>query len=309
MANTTPVCDNAAAAARVRARADALGLISLYPAVSLTEGMKGERLSPFLAASADGGADAGYRPPLLSEDGRDVADDALFLEAMRRAAALGCAVSCHCDEHGEDAATERAIMLAKKAGCRVHIAHVSTQEAAESVRRGRGETGNLTAEATPHHIALTEADAEKAGARTFGAVAPPLRSEADRLAVIAALRDGTIGVIATDHAPHTRSDKEAGAPGFSGLETAFAVCNTVLVRDNGFTPRKLFSLMSAEPARILGLDDRGLIAEGKRADIAVLDMDAERVIAPASFASRGQNTLFAGRRLYGKVIMALRANE
>jgi dihydroorotase len=167
----------------------------------------------------------------------------------------------------------------------------------------------LTAEATPHHIALTSADALAAGGETFGKVSPPLRGETSRRAVIEALRDGVIDVIATDHAPHTREDKLGGAAGFSGLETAFAVCNTTLVKENGFSLQKLFSLLSAAPARLLKLSGAGAVERGKNADIVVLDMDRETVFDGGQSASRGKNTLFAGRKYYGAVVLTMRAGR
>jgi dihydroorotase len=331
MANTTPAVDNAAVATAMKRRADALGIVSLYPAIALTEGRRGEKLSPYLASPAEAEGD---RPLLLSDDGSDVADDRLFAAALARAAERGIPVSCHCDIGGEDAATERAVRLWSEAGGagRLHIAHVSTAGAVEIIRRQKravdgqrragiknalitpgGEVGTriacLSAEATPHHIALTASDGEAAGEKTFGRVAPPLRREADRRAVIEALRDGSIDAIATDHAPHTENDKRNGAPGFSGLETAFAVCNTVLVRENGFSPQKLFSLLSAEPARLLGLSGAGAIVPGKDAGLVILDMEREVVFDGEKLASRGKNSLFLGKKFFGAVFLTLRGGR
>ncbi|MDR0383671.1 MAG: amidohydrolase family protein, partial [Spirochaetaceae bacterium] len=306
MANTSPAIDSVEAAEALKRRSDALGLVSLYPAVSLTEGRRGKRLSPFLEVWHAG---SGYRPPLLSDDGSDIEDDGLFSAALARAAERGILVSCHCDIGGEEAAAERAVKLWVSGGAagRLHVAHVSASGTAELIREQKrlSRNGALSAEAAPHHIALTSRDGEAAGAKTFGRVAPPLRDETHRRAVIEALRDGTIDVIATDHAPHSESDKRNGAPGFSGLETAFSVCNTALVKENGFSPQKLFSLLSAEPARLLGLDGAGAVAKGKDADIAILDMDREVVFDAERFASRGKNSLFAGKKFFGAVVFTL----
>ena len=304
MANTSPPVDNEAAAISIKRRADSIGLISLYPAISLTEGMNGKKLSPYLAAGPS--APHSYRPPLLSEDGRDVEDDGLFRAALRAGAEGGHTVSCHCDLGGEDAAVKRVLELG--VDCRIHIAHVSTKGAVQLLRdhKSHAPQPSVTAEATPHHIALTREDAEASGAETFGKVAPPLRNEECRLELIEGLRDGVIDVIATDHAPHTTEDKLNGAPGFSGLETAFAVCYSTLVKRHNFSLQKLFSLLSAEPAHILRLSGCGAIAAGNNADIVVLDTERETVIDGNRFASRGKNTLFSGRKLYGAVVLTLR---
>jgi dihydroorotase len=163
---------------------------------------------------------------------------------------------------------------------------------------------SLTCEVTPHHLALTGETACILGDESYGRVNPPLRSEADRRALIAAILDGTIDAIATDHAPHRDADKAKGAPGFTGLETAFAVCRTELVREGRLSLSRLSALMSANPARILGLgESRGLIAPGFRADIAILDVDAPWTVEPAAFMSRGKNSPFTGRELSGRVLM------
>jgi dihydroorotase len=244
---------------------------------------------------------------MLSEDGKDVEDDALFIAAMGEAKRLGVPVSCHCDLDGENDATRRAIELGKKAGGHIHIAHVSTKEAADFIRLTKqslpANSGfTLTCEATPHHIGATEEDAHCMGEKTFGRVNPSLRSEADRQAIIAALRDGTIDAIATDHAPHSEADKAAGSPGFTGLETAFAACHSHLA---DIDLRRLSALMSANPARILGLHDRGRIAEGLRADLVMVDTEATWKVEPEQFKSRGKCSPFAGKELRGKVLMTL----
>jgi dihydroorotase len=316
MANTTPPLDTETAVSALKIRSDALGLIDLYPALSLTKGMEGRELSEIKKIRR---GESAIR--LFSEDGKDVSDDALFLDALKRAAELGIPVSCHCDCGGKEAegakqsgksreiwsrieenrATDRAIRLGKEAGCRLHIAHVSTKEAVSMVREAKKQFSTLTCEATPHHIGLTEETADMLGKESFGRVNPPLRTEEDRLAVIEGIRDGTIDAIATDHAPHSEADKARGAPGFSGLETAFAVCYTELVRKNAIDLRKLIDLMSASPSRVLGFSDRGRIRSGMRADLIVIDADAEWVVNPAFFKSRGKNSAFAGKKLYGKV--------
>jgi dihydroorotase len=158
----------------------------------------------------------------------------------------------------------------------------------------------------PHNIALTEERAAELGDESHGRVNPPLRAEADRQAVIEGLLDGTIDAIATDHAPHTIEEKGTGAPGFSGLETAFAVCYTELVRKDRMDIKKLSALMSAAPARILGLDsDRGLLAPGRRADLVLADPGAAWTVDPARLKSRGKNNPFAGSELHGKILMTI----
>jgi dihydroorotase len=336
MANTNPVIDRAEKAAALKARSDALGLIDLYPVLALTKGMAGKELSGIRDLPDRGGTALPYFPRLLSEDGKDLGDDGLFLAAFEEARRLGLPVSCHCDFGGEEAeaakqagqpravwsrieennGTRRAIALGKRVGCHVHIAHVSTKEAAELIRKTKAElreggTGfALTCEATPHHIALTEARARELGEETWGRVNPPLRTEEDRQAIIAALLDGTIDAIATDHAPHSGEDKARGAPGFTGLETGFSVCFTELVRNGRMNLSRLSSLMSAAPSRILGLRDRGRIVPGARADLVIADTGTQGIVDAACVRSRGKNspfhrTLGHGMMLAGRILMTL----
>ena len=321
MANTKPPTDTADKAAAVKSRADALGLIDLYPVLSLTKNMEGEELSGITGLSA------GSLPLMLSEDGKDIADEELFLRAMKEAARIRIPVSCHCDFGGdESSAVYRVIELGKKAGCHIHIAHVSKKETVEIIRHAKAAakagTFTLTCEVMPHNLCLTEEDAVKLGKQTWGRVNPPLRSEEDRQALIKALADGTVDAIATDHAPHTAADKEAGAPGFSGFETAFAAVYTGLVYrepDCGskdlaaIDMKKLSSLMSANPARLLGLGEglqkRGRLLPGCRADLVIADTETSWTVDPAVFKSRGKNSAFTGRRLFGKILMTLHSGR
>jgi len=322
MANTNPPIDTIEKAAAIKRRSDALSIIDLYPVLSLTKNMEGKKLSEITLLSPDGGP---YLPPMLSEDGKDLADDDLFLAAMKEAKRLDIPISCHCDLGGdEDSAVRRVIELGKKADCRIHIAHVSTKEAIDTIYREQQDNllwfdspnykvepnFALTCEATPHHLCLTEEDAKKLGEKTWGRVNPPLRSEADRQALMHTLFYGAVETIATDHAPHTTAGKEAGAPGFSGFETAFAAIYTELVRNSAAIDLKqLSSLMSLEPANLLGLDDgpqgRGLLLQGYRADLVIIDPAVEWTVDPTRFMSRGKNSPFKDRKLYGKVLMTL----
>ena len=329
MANTKPVTDTVEKARALKVRSDMLGLIDLYPVLSLTKNMEGRELSGIKDLSA-------AEVLMLSEDGKDVADDNLFLAAMGEAKRLGIPVSCHCDFGGAEAeaakkagrpraewsrieennAVRRVIELGAKAGCHIHIAHVSTKEAAEMIRAAKknppANTGfSLTCEATPHHIGAAEEDARRMGDESFGRVNPPLRSEADRQAIIAAIHDGTIDAIATDHAPHSEADKTAGSPGFTGLETALTVCLSHLTHE--MTPnqelQRLSALMSKNPARIISLKDRGKIAEGLRADLVIVDIQAQNKINPARFKSRGKCSPFTDKELRGKILMTLNAGK
>lgn len=230
----------------------------------------------------------------------------------------------------EDVATVRNIMLAKEAGCHIHVAHVSTANCIAAIRDAKNmilddeanynadeadaayqayEDGvpfvpakratsgfDVSCEVTPHHLALCGTDEPLIRAL----VNPPLRSEDDRVALIEALRDGTVDVISTDHAPHTAEDKAAGSPGFTGIETAYGVCNTVLVKECQFNPRRLSQLMSAKPAKILGLQ-KGILKSGYDADLTLIDPDEQWVVDSSRFYSKGKATPFEGRVLTGAV--------
>jgi dihydroorotase len=330
MANTKPVIDTVDKARALKARSDTLGLIDLYPVLSLTKNMEGLELSGIKDLPCE--RNGIELPLILSEDGKDVADDGLFLAAMGEAKRLGIPVSCHCDFGGpevqaakssagkraewsrmeENFAVRRAIELGKKQGCHIHIAHVSTKEAVQIVREVKksfvnGNGFSLTCEATPHHIGATEEDAQRMGDETYGRVNPPLRSKDDCVALVNALYDGIIDAIATDHAPHSDNDKAAGMPGFTGLETAFAASLSCLTPGIGL--QRLSALMSANAARILGLEDRGRIAKGLRADLVIADTEAKWKVQPEKFKSRGKCSPFEGRTLRGKILMTLNAGK
>jgi dihydroorotase len=317
MANTKPATDSLKKILNLKKRSDALGLIDLYPVMSLTKGMEGKELSEITVLKA---ADPlcpdpdNFLPLMLSEDGKDLADEDLFLAAMREAKRLGIPVSCHCDFGGDETnAVRRVIELGKKAACHIHIAHVSTRGAVEVIALAKAEGLALSCEVMPHNLCLTEEDARKLGEKTHGRVNPPLRSEEDRKALIRALGDGTLDAIATDHAPHSQADKEAGAPGFSGFETAFAAVYTELVRNEIIDLKKLSSLMSAKPAELLGFgkgsQKRGRLLPGYRADFVIADTEAPWIVNPAEFKTRGKNSAFAGRELYGKILMTFHAGQ
>jgi dihydroorotase len=319
MANTKPAIDTIEKAAALKKRSDALGLIDLFPVISLTKNMEGKELSEITGVSA--GSDS-YIPLMLSEDGKDPDNDDLFLAAMKEVKRIGIPISCHCDLGGdENNAVRRVIALGKKADCRIHIAHVSTKKTLQTIRDAKQEIAAfaaanavpdgfaLSCEAMPHHLCLTEADANKLGAKTWGKVSPPLRSEEDRQALIQALKDGTVDAIATDHAPHSAADKEAGSPGFSGFETAFAALYTELVCGSaGIDLKRLSSLLSANPAMLLGFGNspkRGRLLPDCAADFAILDTEATWIVDSEKFFSRGKDSPFAGRQLHGKILMTL----
>lgn len=230
----------------------------------------------------------------------------------------------------EDICTERNIHLAHQAGCHVHMCHVSTVGSIEAIRRAKEELTNeaadfytdmadaayeagiegrdfkpvaaqehgfsVTCEVTPHHIALT--GTEEPNIRAL--VNPPLRSEEDRLFIIDAIRDGTVDCIATDHAPHTLEDKAKGAPGFTGIEASYGICNKVLVKEGQISPRRLSQIMSANPARILKLN-KGQLKPGYDADITIVNPEQHWTVDSKNFYSKGKATPFEGKDLVGKV--------
>lgn len=342
MANTSPPIDSLDLAQRLRSRSAQLGLIDLYPALSLTRNMEGRDPGHLEALQGEALRDM---VRLLSEDGKDVADDETLRRAFQAARILGIPVSYHCDWGGAEAetaktagkprsvwsrieenrATERVLAIAAECGIHIHIAHVSTKEALEMVRKARQKATlglpqnrdpdsqnemrqqnfRVTCEVTPHHLACTEADADRLGAESFGRVNPPLRTTEDIAALIRGIQEGTIDAIATDHAPHTEADKKRGAPGFTGLETAFSVSHAALVEGNHCSLQKLSALMSYKPSRILGLTDRGMLAPWARADLVLVDLTAEQIVQKTDFKSRSANSPFIGQRLFGRILMTV----
>jgi dihydroorotase len=197
---------------------------------------------------------------------------------------------------------ERDVLLAELTGGRVHIAHTSTARAVDAVRRGKARGVAVTAEATPHHLLLTDEVVRESEYDTHTKMNPPLRAEPDRQALLAGLRDGTVDCIATDHAPHTVDDKKVeydhAAFGIVGLETAVALCLDRLVGAGLLELPRLVHLLSAGPAAVLGLPG-GTLAAGSPADVTVLDLQRRQTVDPARFLSKGRNTPFGGWTLKG----------
>lgn len=320
MPNTKPVIDNKVVVTYVKTKAKEAGLCKIHPIGAITEGQNGAALS-----AIGGMKEAGV--VALSEDGKSVQNAKLMANAMLYAAGFGLKCLCHCEDKdlvdggvvhegyystltglkgsvraAEDIVIAREICLAESLGLPVHICHVSTYSGVELIREAKKRGVKVTAETCPHYITLTDEAIKDFD--TNSKVNPPLREEKDRLALIAGLKDGTIDCIASDHAPHHRDDKnveyDLAAFGISGLETSFALCFTCLVKENCFTLWELADLMSAHPAEILGLGGGG-IAVGGVADLTVVDLNKKWTIDPEKFVSKGKNTPFAGRKVYGEV--------
>lgn len=301
MANTKPVISTYAQVEDVLTRARDIGLVDVHQCASITRDMDGRTVNHLETL--------GHSVRIISDDGHDVMDARVMLQAMTAASHLGLTVMCHCedmnlsgtdDRLAEDLMTRRNIELARVASCRLHIAHVSTEGSMRAVIAAKERGQAVTCEVTPHHLALTSAIHYR--------VNPPLRTQQDVDFLIRAVEQGWVDAIATDHAPHTADDKAAGAPGMVGLETAFGVCNTTLVRPGHITLARLTELMSRNPARILGLN-KGCIAPGYDGDLVLVDLTTPWTVDATSFGSKGRNTPFAGKTLFGRVVMTIKAGR
>ncbi len=319
MANTLPTCDSTEILRGITARAADIETVHVLQAGAVTRGLRGEELTDFEALLAAGA-------PCLTDDGINLTGAGLCMRAMERAAACGALLSFHeedptlvdspgvnfgspaADKMGvpgahaaaEDAMIGRDIALALRTGARVCFQHVSSAAAVGLIRAGKALGARICAEVTPHHLSLTQ-DA----VLTYGTNArmnPPLRTEADRQALIAGLLDGTLDMIATDHAPHTAAEKArdfAHAPsGIIGLETAFSVCNSYLVKTGSMPRMCLIERMSCAPARIYGLEKKA-VAVGNRAELVLLDWDAP--VRYTAYRSKSANSPFTGMPLFGAV--------
>lgn len=304
MGNTNPICSTREVVEYVRNRAKEVGLVDIHQCVSITENFGGKSIEHLNAFEDDSELVA------ITDDGVGVMDSSIMMKAMEKAKENNWIVMSHAEDKtfskidmriAEDLMTIRDLYLAKVTKARLHMAHVSTIESINAIRRAKKEGANVTCEVTPHHIGLTT---EESNYR----VNPPIREKDDVKAIIEGIKDGTVDCIGTDHAPHTQEDKEKGAPGMVGLETAFSICYTELVKKYGITINKLSELMSRNPANILGMN-KGSITIGKDGDLVLVDLNKEVIIDKDKFVSKGKNTPFHGRKYFGEVVMTIKAGK
>jgi dihydroorotase len=330
MPNTDPVNDTAGITRSILERARVGGAVRVFPIGAITRGSRGEELAEY-GDLREAGCVA------LSDDGRPVASARMMRRALEYARAFDLPVIDHCEDPtlsqgasmnegpvatllglrgapavSEAMVVERDVMLAGLTEGRVHIAHLSAAASVDAVRRGKARGVRVTAEATPHHLLLTDEVVRESGYDTAAKMNPPLRSEADRQAVIEGLRDGTIDCIATDHAPHTVDDKKVefdqAAFGIVGLETAVSLCLDRLVRAGLLTLPELVARLSTHPARVLSLPG-GTLAPATPGDLTLLDLDRRVSVDPARFESKGRNTPFGGWTLRGAPVATIVAGR
>ncbi len=290
-------------------------VINVHPYASITKGQLGNELSDMENIANDAIA--------FSDDGRGVQSDEMMLDAMRTAKSLGKMIVAHCEvndllkcgyihdgvyakEHGhrgicsesEYAQILRDIELVKKTGCSYHVCHISTKESVEAIRRAKAEGVDITCETAPHYLILTDEDLKEEGRFKMN---PPLRSKADRDALIEGIKDGTIDMIATDHAPHSAEEKAKGleksAFGIVGIETAFQLMYTYLVKKGIISLERVIELMAINPRKRFGIEFDG--------SFSVWDLDSSFKVDPEEFISMGKATPFEGEELFGVNLMTV----
>jgi len=325
MANTSPVIDTPEKIEQIYDLADKTAKTNVYPFGSITKALAGEELTDMRGMRSVGAVG-------FSDDGVTVMNAALMRDALALSAELGFPIMVHCEDHNlnagavmnlgeisrklgfigspnaaEDIIVARDIMLAEMTGGHLHVLHVSTAGGVELVRQAQKRGVHVTAEACPHHWILADTEVEKQG--TNAKMHPPLRTQTDIDAIIEGLRDGTIDAIATDHAPHSPSEKAQGmldAPnGIIGLETCLPLVLTYLVQPGYLTLREAIAKMTAIPANILGID-RGTLSVGAVGDVTVIDVDSVHPVDVTKSRSKSQNTPFNGWELKGWQTITLR---
>ena len=325
MPNLNPVPESRETLAQELQRIRDDAVVNVLPYAAITKGEKGQMLSDLEDLAPDCFA--------FSDDGKGVQNEDMMREAMLRAKALGKVIVAHCEDetllHGgyiHDGAyakahghrgicsasewkqVERDVRLAEETGCRYHVCHVSTKESVAIIRKAKSRGADVTCETAPHYLLLTEDDLQEDGRFKMN---PPIREKADRDALRQGLLDGTVDMIATDHAPHTAEEKSRGLEnslmGVVGLECALPVLYTGLVKTGVLPLETLIDRMTAAPARRFGLESG--LESGKRADFTIFDPNEDWVIDPNGFASMGRATPFAGERVTGRVKMTVCKGE
>ena len=324
MPNTKPTNDTRAITEMMIARAEAHGGARLLPFGAVTRGQKGVELTE-MADLREAGAIG------VSDDGLCVMNAAVMRHAMEYARTFDLLVSQHCEDHhltegaqmhegarstqlglrgwpraAEDIIVARDLILAETTGARYHVAHISSLGAVRLIREAKARGLRVSAEVTPHHLLFT--DEALLSYDTYCKVNPPLREEADREALREALADGTIDCIATDHAPHTDLEKDcefdAASVGINGLESAIGSMLR-LVRDGVFKPLRFVEALSTAPARLIPDFEGGSLREGRRADVTVLDPEAQWILDKEALRSKSYNTPLLGRELMGRPVMTI----
>lgn len=309
MPNTNPVLDNQNVVNELRSKIDNEAFVNVEIIGAITENISGEKL-----ADLSGLLEAGVVG--FSDDGKTTMNDAYMSDAFEFAKNHNMAIITHSEDHeisvdykeepsppiAEYKIVKRDIELCEASQGILHVAHVSTEESIQYIREAKAKGIKVTCEAAPHHFTLSKESIDSTS--TLAKVNPPIREERHRMAVIEGIKDGTIDAIATDHAPHEMASKETeyskASFGITGLETSFALAYTELVKRNQLDLVKLIELMTVKPAEIIR-SDKGTLEVGKQADIAIIDLEEKYTIDASQFLSKGKNTPFNGREVYGVV--------
>lgn len=301
MPNTKPVCSSKEVLDYVVNKGKEVGLVDLYQTVSITKNLSGEEINHLREFEGNPNVKA------ITDDGKGVSDSKIMMEAMKIAKENNWIVMSHAESPefskvdmrlAENMMTWRDITLAKFVDCRLHMSHVSTKEAMKYIIEGKNDGVKVTCEITPHHLALNNKISNYR-------VNPPIREEEDVNFLIKAIKMNYVDCIGTDHAPHSKEDKEKGAPGMIGIEQAFSICYTKLVKENHISLNKLSQLMSGNAAKLLNIN-KGKLQPGFLGDLVLIDLNKKRVFKEEDIVSRSKNTPFNGMEFYGDVVVTIK---
>ncbi|WP_150540940.1 dihydroorotase [Clostridium perfringens] len=301
MPNTKPVCSSKEILDYVINKGKEVGLVDLYQTVSITKNLSGEEINHLKEFEGNPNVKA------ITDDGKGVSDSKIMMEAMKIAKENNLIVMSHAESPefsrvdmrlAENMMTWRDITLAKFVDCRLHMSHVSTKEAMKYIIEGKNDGVKVTCEITPHHLALNNKISNYR-------VNPPIREEEDVNFLIKAIKMNYVDCIGTDHAPHSKEDKEKGAPGMIGIEQAFSICYTKLVKENHISLNKLSQLMSGNAAKLLNIN-KGKLQPGFLGDLVLIDLNKKRIFKEEDIVSRSKNTPFNGMEFYGDVVVTIK---